>query len=1039
MSNNFEYYKRGQCPVCCGGAKKGQTCRRNMATNIVHCRAGVGDIEDYIYLKDDAHGFGMYQLRVDREEWTQEKREDWEKQREEERQLKSQQRKADIDRRASKLLSPEEIDLEIRHILGQLELRPLDRQRIIDRGFTNDEIDRYLFRSVSKYQELTAKASPNLPGVNGAGTKLNNRTEGILIAPRDADGRFTGLRVHNPNHATNDSPKYYPLTSSKNDRDLTSHLPNGELPIDVTIPEDWNGSNRIYLVEGIELKGKLAAKRLKSPVIATPGNIFGGSPETTKQAISTIQAQLGIDKPEIVIVPDGGMTDGEHESVINGYRSGWELAKGLGLQTSVLWWGQTTKQGNDIDEISLERLTKAEYWLVEEFVKFAEERQDEDDENTQTLQIKLGNLLEIKGKKAPQIFKGELGESLLSTANNFNIPSEILVFCLLPILSARIPSETRLLINPGTDYSVPALRWNALIGETGTKKSPVLKALLAPLLSIQKQISAKYKEQKDIYDKEYSLWKSQKVNEREEEPTPPAPMLDCYFSDFTIESIGQSISDRPDDSYLVFVDELAGFFKSMDAYRKSGGDRQKWLDIYNASALKINRKGSPTVFCPHTSVSILGGLQPSVLEQMIKDDPSAEDGLWNRFMFCRLPQTKTEAFSHNSISLFTCLLSLYQNLSSAKPTEHTLSEAAKSLWKAWHDGIEDKVMSETSELLRGTYAKAEGVAGRNALIVHRAIAAQQETTPDRAISGDVMAMAIEWTQWELGQTLLEYQRLGLTEDPELSRILRFIDKFEGKGWVNAVAVRPWWSGKVKPPVRDIRSFMTKVVTLGYAIDNGESPTSGKYQILIDRKGSHVSHVSPKDDSQQGINHMTTLSHKISQSGDEAATQSHFQNMTNGSHKISHVLDDDPNSGTEIANPERNSQNMTNFMTKGSHLSKPTELRHPIDSHDENMTKGSHVSKASLADDYSEKVTNMTTFSSDENTIELANLESIAETLRDLARLPEDEAIEGLDDLYQVWKAEDMTKASSLLKAMNPVAFDRVTELARNRKSLRRLR
>ena len=48
-------------------------------------------------------------------------------------------------------------------------------------------------------------------------------------------------------------------------------------------------------------------------------------------------------------------------------------------------------------------------------------------------------------------------------------------------------------------------------------------------------------------------------------------MMDCYFSDFTIESIGQSISDRPQDSYLVFVDELAGFFNSMDAYRKSGG------------------------------------------------------------------------------------------------------------------------------------------------------------------------------------------------------------------------------------------------------------------------------------------------------------------------------------------------------------------------------------------------------------------------------------------------------------------------------------
>ena len=233
---------------------------------------------------------------------------------------------------------------------------------------------------------------------------------------------------------------------------------------------------------------------------------------------------------------------------------------------------------------------------------------------------------------------------------------------------------------------------------------------------------------------------------------------------------------------------------------------------------------------------------------MIKDDSSAEDGLWNRFMFCRLPQTKTDAFSHNSVSLFECLLALYTNLSSDPVIEHVLSDAAKTLWKVWHDDVEDKVMVEASELLRGTYAKAEGIAGRNALIVHRAIAAQQGVVPELAISGEVMAMAIEWTQWELGQTLLEYQRLGLTDDPELSRILRFIDKFEGKGWLNAIDVRPWWSGKVKPPAQEIRSFMTKLVTLGHAIDNGEALTSGKYQILIDRKGSHVSHVLTETDS-----------------------------------------------------------------------------------------------------------------------------------------------------------------------------------------------
>jgi hypothetical protein len=529
---------------------------------------------------------------------------------------------------------------------------------------------------------------------------------------------------------------------------------------------------------------------------------------------------------------------------------GWYLAGTVGL------W-KNPAGGMDIgDDISDRRLTKEQILAkiissdaIGNYLNSPEPTtspdEDEEEENSQFLQVKLGSLLEIKGKKAPQLFQGDLGKALKSAAKNFNISSEILVFCLLPILSARIPSETRLTINPGTDYLVPALRWTALIGETGTKKSPILKALLAPLLNIQKQIAIQYKAEKDAYDQAYNHWKLEKVNDRGEEPIPPAPMLDCYFSDFTIESIGQSISDRPDHSYLVFVDELAGFFKSMDAYRKGGGDRQKWLDLYNAGALKINRKGSPTIFCPHTSVSILGGLQPSVLAQMIKDDASAEDGLWNRFMFCRLPQTKTDAFSHNSISLFECLLRLYTNLASAPVIEHVLSEEAKTLWKVWHDDVEDKVMVEASDLLRGTYAKAEGIAGRNALIVHRAIAAQQGIVPELAISGEVMAMAIEWTQWELGQTLLEYQRLGLTDDPELSRILKFIDRFEGKGWITARDVGRWWSSAEKISVENLRLYMASVVDLGYAISNGESPKSRKYQISISRNSGDNGDKSPE--------------------------------------------------------------------------------------------------------------------------------------------------------------------------------------------------
>lgn len=360
--------------------------------------------------------------------------------------------------------------------------------------------------------------------------------------------------------------------------------------------------------------------------------------------------------------------------------------------------------------------------------------------------------------------------------------------------------------------------------------------------SIQREVAERYKAEKLEYDAAFQVWTADKPVDRGDKPMPVTPMKDLYFSDFTIESISQSISNHPDSGYLVYNDELAGFFKSMDAYRKNGGgDRQKWLTLYNDGALKVNRKSSDTIFIPQTSVSIVGGIQPSTIERLISGDESQEDGLWNRFTFTRLPHTRIEAFNNTPSSLTQYLETLYRSLASQESFRHYLSEESKPLWADWHGWTEDKTFSESSWIARGTYAKIEGIAARNALIIHRTMAAIAGVIPDRQISASTMAIAIEWTKWELSQTLLEYQMLGLTNDPEQARILKFIDKFTDKGWVSARDVHSWWSPKSDRNANNIRQFMAKVVGLGYAIDNEQPTDSNKYQIQISMKSAHNAH------------------------------------------------------------------------------------------------------------------------------------------------------------------------------------------------------
>lgn len=450
--------------------------------------------------------------------------------------------------------------------------------------------------------------------------------------------------------------------------------------------------------------------------------------------------------------------------------------------------------------------------------------------------------INLRSGQAPNLFGGELGKLLNIAAANFNVPTHVLNFCLLPVLGSQIDSQTRLLINPGTNYKVPAIRWCGLVGDTGSKKSPILGLLTNPIGKQQSELYQAWKANKEDYEREYRSWKNQKVGDRGDEPEPPAPMRDLYFDSFTIEGIIKSLADYPDHGYLVNQDELAQFFGAMDMYRSGkGNDRQLWLKIWNGDGIKSNRKSADTIVIPQSSISILGGIQPQTITNLLAGDKSDRDGLWNRFSFMNLPHNKTEAFTETPADLGECLGRVYKNLSNQESDTHYLSVGAKEVWKRWHDAIEDRTIAESHWLVKGALAKFEGIAGRNALILHRTLAAIEGVKPSQQISAEVMGLAIAWTQFELNQTLSQYQLLEVDDgDPDLARILKFIDRFEGKGWVSARDVYRWWSTRPVPPTSELREFMAKVVSLGYAIDNGESPESKKYQIQVTKPTPFVS-------------------------------------------------------------------------------------------------------------------------------------------------------------------------------------------------------
>lgn len=239
-----------------------------------------------------------------------------------------------------------------------------------------------------------------------------------------------------------------------------------------------------------------------------------------------------------------------------------------------------------------------------------------------------------------------------------------------------------------------------------------------------------------------------------------------------------------------------------------------------------------------------------MLGKLVLDDPTSEDGLWPRFLWFRLPITTPPGISDRpKLDLMPLLKGVYCGLNELDAQEHRLSRGAIGVWNQWNHEIGQLIQQEPSNILRAIYPKFKEIAGRIALIVHTtnwvldqltltegSSTFEESIIPgirpiESEISAETLTDAIQFTKWLMGQTRSLYCELGLS-DKESSRVVRCINRFRGCGWIKARTITQWWGSTSRPKAQQAREFMSQIVALGYAIDNGKSVNDSKYQIKI---------------------------------------------------------------------------------------------------------------------------------------------------------------------------------------------------------------
>jgi len=367
----------------------------------------------------------------------------------------------------------------------------------------------------------------------------------------------------------------------------------------------------------------------------------------------------------------------------------------------------------------------------------------------------------------------------------------------LPVLSAlaaAIGNTRRIQLKKS--WCEPAVLWTGIIGPSGTLKSPAIDLALKPLRKKQSAAFDVYEEAMVNYQQELADYETQKMRKKRGEALPEKPkepVARRYIcSDVTVEALAALLKENTRGLLLV-RDELAGWLRSFNSYKKSGGDEAQWLEMHGARTLLVDRKsGNPkTIHVPHAAVSICGGIQPGILQQSLGRE-HFENGLAARMLLAMPPRTAKQWNEHDIDlevageveSVFEGLLWMEMNIDNdgnASPKVLPLMPEAQDAWVAFYEEHAARQAELAGGDLAAAFSKLEGYAARLALVVHCVRAADHDTTlvSNDYIDAESVERAVRIMRWFCDETERIYGMFAENEQETEQR--KLLEIVRGRG------------------------------------------------------------------------------------------------------------------------------------------------------------------------------------------------------------------------------------------------------------------
>jgi hypothetical protein len=336
-------------------------------------------------------------------------------------------------------------------------------------------------------------------------------------------------------------------------------------------------------------------------------------------------------------------------------------------------------------------------------------------------------------------------------------------------------------------WEEPSVVWSAIIGDSGTLKSPAYLKAVAPLFSLQRKLFDEFKAAKAAYESELAEYNDAKRKAKTDGTDPGEPPEEpvqrrVICSDTTVEKLAQILEDNP-RGILVARDELSGWLGSFERYKaqKGGTDLPNWLEMFRAGTVVVDRKTGPrpTLYVHKAAVSVTGGIQPGVLARTLTQDfLDAGLGAWLLFA---MPPKIAKKWSESEMALeveqaYADLLSKLQALDldtrdgEKVPHVLTMSVEAKAAWVAFYNRWAQRQAASEGDLT-AAFSKLEGYAARFALLHHVVAHVYLDADDLRPVGCRSLAAGVTLAQWFAHEAERLYTILSESDDERNARRL----------------------------------------------------------------------------------------------------------------------------------------------------------------------------------------------------------------------------------------------------------------------------